>query len=120
MPVKEQIREGLLRSGTSVPDPIPDYEVRPNALRKINFRGNSAATIGTSGDIGVNVGVLQSDTRIPRVFGGVFFGASLGKGCKCFNDGYWNAGTYAGRPGVVFSLKNNEHTYHYTTGVNGN
>src|SRR5260370_22545951 len=101
----------------SIPAPIRDYEVRPNGSRKINFRGNSSSTIGANGDLGVNVGLLRSDTRIPGVWtgGDPFEYASFGPGCKCITNGYWYN---SGRPGDAFSLKNNEHTYHYITSMN--
>jgi hypothetical protein len=108
MPEEEQQRVQAERGGAA----LPAEQLRPNALRKMSFRGNTEASLTPNADIGLNVGLATIDARIPG--NSVFFAGINGKGYRDANDGWFSV-----RPGEVFALQNTEHVAHLTGSLHG-
>src|SRR5262249_25657569 len=109
MPPFEQQRLELERGASS----IPDDQVHPNTMMKFNMRANSGATIGENADVGINVGWLTSETRLPSP-GSVDTGQEFGLGINSACGGWYNCTT----PGEQFAIRNTDKTTHLTASLN--
>lgn len=87
MPLQEQARLKAER-GVSV---IPDEQIRPNLLNKINLRGNFSTDIGTKGDIAMSNGVILQSFRNTST--------------EAFRAGYWGTGSKSINNGYGFSSR---------------
>jgi len=95
---------------------IPDYELHPNALRKVSLRGNVTGDLGGKGDITVSTGFLTNLVRIPST--GAIEAAAYGPGyMDSISHGY-NAGYPS--PGDLFSVKGDQHMTRFTGSVTAN
>jgi TonB-linked SusC/RagA family outer membrane protein len=108
MPTLEQERVRVERGGAA----IPDEQLRPNAMRKISLRGNSAAPLGSKADVSLSVGVTALEDRIPS--NSIVFSALSGRGYLDSNKGWFSA-----QPGEQFGLRNAEHVTHFTGSLRG-
>ena len=45
---------------------VPDYQLRPNTLERVNLRANLGANVSANADLQANVGYTSSDTRLSR------------------------------------------------------
>ena len=109
MPEIDLARVSAERGGAS----IPEEQRRPNALRKVGLRANANTAMGRSGDIGVSLGLISSETRLPSS-GGVFQSGMWGPGYRTAQDG-WLA--LLSRPGEAFAVRNNEDVTHYISSL---
>ncbi len=109
MPDAEQRRVSVERGGAEVP-----YEqIRPNAYRKVSFRGNVFAPLGKSADVALSNGLVLSRTRTPTV--NIYQSGVWSVGYRNANDGFGS-----GRPGELFAVRNNEDLTRYTGSAAGN
>ena len=111
MPAGEVRRIQAERGGAA----LPDWQLHPNQVRRVNLRGNVSATLGQNADLNVSTGFVTSDSRIPR--GSEFSSAYFGAGYRDAFDG-WSSGV--GRPGEFFSVGSDETVTHWTSSLNGN
>src|SRR6266699_3180553 len=95
---------------------IPDYQLRPNALRKVSLRGNIASDFGEKGDISVSTGFITNLVRIPST--GVLGTAANGPGYLDSTSHGYN--TTFGSPGDALSVKGDQHMTRFTGSVTGN
>src|SRR5262249_14496952 len=61
--------------------PIPDNQLDPNHLRKINLRTNLAVGLSSKSDVNLSLGYVNTDNRIPQTgdnLEGVFAWATYG------------------------------------------
>ncbi len=78
MPTSEINFLKTLRGADAV---IPDAQLEPNNLRKINLRGNLAVALSSKADVSVNTGFVNNDNLIPQTgdnLEGVFAAATYG------------------------------------------
>ncbi|MGH7357651.1 MAG: TonB-dependent receptor plug domain-containing protein, partial [Candidatus Rokuibacteriota bacterium] len=109
MPAAEVQRVTALRGG----EPVPEEQIRPNALERINVRGNVNATLGPTADVGLSVGYVSGDTR---ALGSFSMRAGLGgPGVRNALDGW-----VFDRPGEVFGMRNEERDSRFTTSARAN
>src|SRR5439155_12645951 len=95
---------------------IPDYELRPNALRKVSLRGNIVSDLGKKGDISVSTGFITNLVRIPSTT--AIASAAYGLGYLDSTSHGYNS--YYGSPGDLFSVKGDQHMTRFTGSVTGN
>ena len=111
MPDVDQARISAERGGV----PIPEEQIRPNAVARASFRANGGVAVGSNADINVSVGLVSSDVRI--VGDGIITSGVFGPGHRAPDDGWL---TLTSRPGEAFALRNTESVSHYISSVNGN
>ncbi len=95
---------------------IPDYELRPNALRKLSLRGNISSDLGAKGNISVSTGFITNLVRIPST--AAIASAAYGPGyLDSAAHGY---NSFYGSPGDLFSVKGDQHMTRFTGSVTAN
>jgi TonB-dependent SusC/RagA subfamily outer membrane receptor len=109
MPSSDRARISVERGGI----PIPDEQLRPNTLRKMNLRANASASLGPNIDLNMSSGLVKSTVTL--VGEGVFSAGLFGPGYRTTENGYLS---FASRPGEAFAVRNEESTTHYTTSGN--
>lgn len=78
MPTSEINFIKTLRGADAV---IPDAQLEPNNLRKINLRGNLALALSSKAEVSINTGFVNNDNLIPQTgdnLEGVFAAATYG------------------------------------------
>jgi TonB-linked SusC/RagA family outer membrane protein len=112
MPLAEQARLKRERGVTS----LPDEQVRPNYLRKVNLRGNLSTDLGPNADLSLSNGVVIHNFRNAN-------------GGSIFSGGYYSPGfkdsTYGGyglvtRVGDVLSVRDAQGVVRYMSSLSGN
>ncbi len=93
---------------------IPDWQRRPNYLRRMTMRGNVTARLNETADINISTGVTLQQSQIPS--NQVFSRGSWGSGYNDDNEGWW----LGDRPGDLFATRAGSNITRFTTGVNGN
>ena len=93
---------------------IPDWQRRPNYLKRLAMRGNITARLNESADINVSTGVTLQQSQIPS--NGVFWRGSWGPGYNDDSEGWW----LGDRPGDLFAVRAGSNITRFTTGINGN
>ncbi|HEY2066974.1 MAG TPA: SusC/RagA family TonB-linked outer membrane protein [Gemmatimonadaceae bacterium] len=111
MPDAEQDRIKTERGVAS----LPDEQIRPNGLQKINLRANAMASNGGTSDASLAIGYVASDARIPGT--DIFQAGYWGRGYRDATDG-WSG--FVGRPGELFAVRSRENTTRYTASLNSN
>lgn len=111
MPLSDQERLREERGGAE----IPDEQIRPNALRKSNFRVNLATGIGSKADFSFSNGVILQDFRAGST--------------EPFRAGYWGLGYndpishgygFGDQIGDFFSVRDREDLTRYIGSLSGN
>jgi TonB-dependent SusC/RagA subfamily outer membrane receptor len=101
MPRSERTRIMMERGGAA----IPQEQRWPNRLRKVNLRSNATATIGSTSDVSVSLGLVKSNISIPGNL--VFQSGIWGLGARDATNG-WRFG----QPGEAFAIRNAEDVTH--------
>jgi TonB-linked SusC/RagA family outer membrane protein len=111
MPLNEQKRLTVERGGAE----IPEEQIRPNALRKENFRVNLSTGLGSRGDFTFSNGVILQDFRAAST--------------EPIRAGYWGTGRndslahgygFGSRIGDYFSVRDREELVRYIGSLAGN
>lgn len=106
MPAADQARVSLERGGV----PVPDDQVRPNALRKLSLRANAGTALSSTAELRLSSGLVKSEVRL--VGDGVLTSAMFGPGYRTAQNGYLSILT---QPGEAFAVRNTESVTHYLT-----
>lgn len=108
MPDAEQARIAPERGGQGV----PSDQIHPNALHKVNVRGNSSIGLGSTGELAISSGFISSRARIPDFT--IFYSGALGPGYRDANDGWGR-----GRPAELFGIESEDHVQHFINSISG-
>jgi Outer membrane receptor for ferrienterochelin and colicins len=106
MPAADRARVSLERGGV----PVPDEQVRPNALGKLSLRANAGTALGSTAELQLSSGLVKSEVRL--VGDGVVTSAMFGPGYRTAQNGYLSILT---QPGEAFAVRNTESVTHYLT-----
>jgi TonB-linked SusC/RagA family outer membrane protein len=114
MPDSEQARISAERGGVM----IPDEQIHPNRLRRVNVRGNLTSAVGGSADVTLSTALIRSDARLPSPSAG-YLAAYYCPGFKPQPSG-WCQSANTTAPGEAFAVRNNEDVTHFVGSVAGN
>ena len=106
MPTSEINFLKTLRGADAV---IPDNQLEPNNLRKINLRGNLGVALSSKADVSINTGFVNNDNLIPQTgdnLEGVFAAATYGTADPTAPSPYGFARPAYGFANTVFRKSN--------------
>lgn len=105
---------------------LPDWQVRPNALSRVNLRANLSAQLSSTANIQVSTGYVTSTQRLPQNEDnstGLMVNAMGGTGARTDSIGSRDArglrlyGQFAGPMGDIFSVQNRQDIQRFTNSL---
>jgi TonB-linked SusC/RagA family outer membrane protein len=96
---------------------VPDYQVRPNTLERLNLRANLGANVSADADLQANVGYTSSDTRFVQndnSFETITGSAEASGNPEDFNRGWFFI------PAELFANRNTQSIERFIGGLTGN